>query len=84
LWYQAAGTRLVRVVVVRDPRGQRKDECFYSTDATMTPEQVVEAYALRWNLEVAFRDGKQLLGFERPQSRRQKAVERTAPFAFLV
>jgi hypothetical protein len=84
LWYQAAGTTLVRVVVVRDPRGRRKDECFYSTDAALTPEQVLEAYALRWSLEVAFRDGKQDLGFERPQSRTRKAVERTAPFAFFV
>lgn len=83
LWYQAAGTTLVRVVLVRDPKGERQDGCFYSTDATMTPQQVVEAYGLRWCLEVALRDGKQLFGFARPQSRTRKAVERTAPFAFV-
>lgn len=83
LWYKSARSRMLRIVVVRDPKGKRKDDCFFSTDPSMTPKAILEAYALRWSLEVAFRDSKQLLGFERSQCWTRKAVERTGPFAFV-
>ena len=83
LWYNSARTRMLRIVVVRDPKGKRKNDCFFSTDLSMTPEAILEAYAIRWSLEVAFRDSKQFLGFERSQCWTRKAVERTAPFAFV-
>jgi len=63
----------------------------------MTPVEIIETIAKRWSrygpdlseldlraLEVTFRDAKQSLGFEEPQSRTQKAVERTAPMAFVL
>ena len=83
LWYNSTRTMPVRIVLVRDPKGRRKDDCFFSTDPTMTPETILETYARRWSLEVAFRDSKQLLGFERSQARTAKAVTRTGPFAFV-
>jgi len=83
LWYNSAGTAMLRIVIVRDPKGKRKDDCFFSTDLSMSPESILEAYALRWSLEVAFRDSKQFLGFERSQCWTRKAVERTGPFAFV-
>lgn len=83
LWYNSTRCMPLRIVVVRDPKGQRKDDCFFSTDTALTPEAIIEHYARRWSLEVAFRDTKQLLGFERSQARTAKAVERTAPFAFI-
>lgn len=83
LWYSSAGSAPLRIVVVRDPKGKRKDDCFFSTDLTIRPQAILEAYALRWSLEVAFRDSKQFLGFERSQCWTRKAVERTAPFAFV-
>lgn len=83
LWYKSAGTRMLRIVVVRDPKGKRKDDGFFSTDHSMTPEAILEAYALRWSLEVAFRDSKQFVGFERSQCWTRQAVERTGPFAFV-
>jgi len=84
LWYNSAGTRPLLVVVVRDPSGKRRDDCFFSTDLSMTESEIVETIALRWSLEVTFRDAKQSLGFEEPQSRTRKAVERTAPTAFVL
>ena len=84
LWYNSAGTKPLTVVVVRDPSGRRRDDCFFTTDLSMKPTEVVETIALRWSLEVAFRDAKQSLGFEEPQSRTRKAVERTAPMAFVL
>lgn len=83
LWYNSTRSMPLRIVVVRDPKGRRKDDCFFSTDTALTPESIIESYARRWSLEVAFRDAKQMLGFERSQARTAKAVKRTAPFAFI-
>jgi hypothetical protein len=83
LWYNSTGNAPLRIVVVRDPKGCRRDEAFFSTDPGMSVETMLKTYAQRWSLEVAFRDAKQQLGFERSQARTQKAVERTGPFAFV-
>jgi len=84
LWYPSAGPQLLRIVVVRDPRGLRRDDCFFSTDLTLKPPQILEIFALRWPLEVCFRDVKQFLGFEDPQNRVSKATQRTAPLVFYI
>jgi len=84
LWYSSAGSRLLRIVVVRDPSGRRRDDCFFSTDLTLQPLQILETFALRWSLEVCFRDAKQFLGFEDPQNRVCKATQRTAPLIFYI
>jgi len=84
LWYSSAGQKLLRIVVVRDPRGRRRDDCFFSTDLTLTPPQILETFALRWPLEVCFRDVKQFLGFEDPQNRVSKATQRTAPLILYI
>jgi len=83
LWYNSAGKQPLRIVLVRDPKGRRKDDVFSSSDAQTPPESVLETYALRWALEVAFRDSKQTLGFERSQARSANAVKRSGPFAFV-
>ena len=81
LWYNSAGTRPVRIVVVRDPSGRRKDDCFFSTDLRRSGKGILELFAQRWPLEVAFYSTKQFLGLEDPQNRTPKAVQRTAPLA---
>lgn len=84
LWYTALREHPVRIVVVRDPAGKRKDEAFFCTDPTVSPTFILETYARRWTLEVTFHDTKQFLGFEHPQSQAAPAVLRTAPMAFVV
>lgn len=81
LWYNSAGTRMLRVVVVRDPSGRRKDDCFFSTDRSLSATAIIELFAQRWPLEVAFYNAKQHLGMEDPQNRTPLAVQRTAPLA---
>lgn len=81
LWYVAAGSDLVRLVVVRDFPGHERDDVFVSTDPTMDAKAVIEMFAKRWALEVTFHEVKGKLGFEDPQNRTELAVERTAPFA---
>jgi hypothetical protein len=84
LWYPSAGQQLLRVIVVRDPSGRRRDDCFFSLDLTLTPVQILETFSRRWPLEVCFRDVKQFLGFEDPQNRVALATTRTAPLVFYI
>lgn len=83
-WYRAAGTRLLRIVVVRMKTGRLPIRVFFSTDATLSAQAILESYAQRWAIEVCFRDLKQLLGFADSSARKQAAVERTAPFVGIV
>src|SRR5918992_1039722 len=84
LWYGALRDQPVRIVVVRDPGGRRRDEAFFCTDLAVDHAFILTGYARRWTIEVAFRDQKQFLGFEDPQNQVATAVARTAPMASLV
>jgi DDE superfamily endonuclease len=84
LWYGALRDQPVRIVVVRDPGGRRRDEAFFCTDLTVDHAFVLEGYARRWTIEVTLHDQKQLLGFEDPQNQTPEAVARTAPMAGIV
>ena len=84
LWYGALRDQSVRIVVVRDPSGRRRDEAFFCTDLTVDHAFILEGYARRWTIEVAFHDQKQFLGFEDPQNQTATAVARTAPLAGIV
>ena len=44
----------VRWVHVHDAQGTHRDQYFYSTDPTMTPEQILTLYTARWSIEVTF------------------------------
>jgi hypothetical protein len=81
LWYVAAHSELVRLVVVRDFPGHERDDVFVSTDPTIDAKVVIETFARRWSLEHTFHECKGKLGFEDPQNRTDRAVERTAPMA---
>jgi len=84
LWYGALRSQSVRIAVVRDPRGRRRDEAFFCTDLDRDAAFILETYSRRWTLEVTFHDAKQHLGFGRAQNQASQAVARTAPFAGLV
>ncbi len=68
LWYTVALTRLVRMVVTRDPNGRIEDRAYFTTDLSRSIEQILADFAKRWSLEVTFRDAKQNLGLEDPQN----------------
>ena len=78
LWYQVNKTDLVRLVIVRDPDRDEPDDYFFTTDLTATAADVVERYAARWSIEVCFRDAKQDLGAQHPQSWKRTGPERAA------
>lgn len=77
-----AGLVEVRWVFVRDLTGTRRDEYFYTTDLAMTPPEVVEAYAERWNIETTFAEVRSCLGLETTRGRCQKTVLRAEPCLF--
>lgn len=68
IWYPSASVRPVRVVITRDRRSSRDGRAYVCTDPELSPETILGIYALRWRLEVAFRDLKQELGFEDPRN----------------
>ena len=80
----AVPDRPLRVVASEALEGGRGKKALYSTCHEATAEQVIRWYAIRWSVEVFFRDSKQCLGFEEPQGWSRKAVERTTPLAMLL
>lgn len=78
LWYRVNKADLVRLVVVRDPDGIEPDDFFFTTDLAATGAQIASRYAGRWSIEVTFRDVKQNLGGQNPQSWKRKGPERAA------
>lgn len=84
LYYTAGKDRLLKFILMRDDSGKRPMSIFYCTLLDWTPEHILSTYASRWSIEVAFENGKQMLGFEDPANRLPKAVQRTAPMAMLL
>ena len=80
LW-KAGGYRRIKIVIVRDTSGKTPDQAFYTTDVQESASDILAGYAQRWSVEVAFENSKSHFGFQDPQNRKRKAVERTAPVA---
>lgn len=83
--------RLLRMVAVEPltaagtPRPKLR--AFYystATGADVDAAQVLQWYAMRWTIEVAFRDAKQQMGFGQAQGWSEGAVQRTAPTLMLL
>jgi hypothetical protein len=57
---------------------------YYSTATDADAAAVLKWYALRWTIEVSFRDAKQHMGLGEPQGWSEPAVQRTAPALMLL
>jgi hypothetical protein len=80
LWYKSGtGGKHVRWVLVRDPKGSRRDEVFFTTDLQLHPREVVQSYVRRWSLETAFQEARAHLGLETMRNWSAQAVLRSAP-----
>jgi SRSO17 transposase len=82
--WKAGRHRRVNITIVRDPSGKTKDQAFYTTDLEMRSEEALAGYAMRWCIEVAFQNAKSHFGFQDPQNRTRRAVERTAPMGMVL
>ncbi len=79
-WYRAGrGLVAVRWVYVHDGTGTHRDEYFYSTDVTMTPQAIIEEYTGRWNIETTFEEARAYLGLESTRGWCARTVLRAEP-----
>ena len=74
------------MVLVRDhDTATGYDLALVTTDDTAAagPARIVSRYAMRWSVEQAFADTRNVLGAGEARNRTRLAVERTVPFALL-
>jgi hypothetical protein len=77
LWYKVS-RKPILLVISRDPKGKEKDDFLFTTDLTMTAAEVLACYSDRWAIEDTFKNTKQLLGGQQPQTFKGKGPERAA------
>jgi hypothetical protein len=78
LWYRVCPTRPVLFVIVRDPAGNEPDDFFFTTEVEAYGPVVAGRYCGRWSIEDTFRNTKQHLGGEDPQTWKGHGPERAA------
>ncbi len=85
LWHAVLPGRLVRVVVLRRevkhaPKrpGQRKPppaiEAFFTTDLTLSPQDILNEYGDRWAVEIEIRDANAFDGLGQDQCRKRQRI----------
>jgi hypothetical protein len=82
-WFKS-GKGLVPVlwVFVRDRTGTHRDSYLFSTDLTLTAQQVIETYTGRWSIETTFQELRAYLGLETTRGWKERTVLRAAPCLF--
>jgi hypothetical protein len=60
------------------------DLALVTTDLDSPAETIIERYAARWSIEVAFEDATQITGVGEARNRTRTAVQRTVPFGLFV
>lgn len=81
IWYHVS-KRPVMLVISKEPAGKEKDDFFVTTDLNLKPSQVVSHFAGRWSIEETFKNTKQLLGGQQPQTFKRQGSERAAAMSF--
>lgn len=77
IWHKVSHEPVL-LVISRDPMGKEKDDFFFSTDLSMRPAEVIGTFAGRWSIEDTFKNTKQFLGVQEPQSWKRHGPERVA------
>jgi DDE superfamily endonuclease len=83
-WPSVAGERPVAIVLIRDRKGEWRDEALVSTNPRLCDWEIVVGYCRRWSVEVAIADAKGRLGFHDPCVWKKESVQRAAPMAWFV
>jgi hypothetical protein len=77
IWYWVSHQPTL-LVISRDPFGKERDDFLFTTDLTMTAKEVLECYNDRWAIEDTFKNTKQFLGGQQPQTYKGQGPERAA------
>jgi hypothetical protein len=80
VWYHT-GLPVVplRWVLVRDPLNLFKTQALLCTNSKYRPEQILEWFARRWQIEVTFEEVRRHLGLETQRQWSDLAIARTTP-----
>ncbi len=83
VWYHSGLPVLpIRWVLLRDPKGRFKPQALLCTDLAAKPEQIVEWFIQRWQIEVTFHEVRTHLGVETQRQWSDAAIARTTPALF--
>ena len=77
VWYKVLH-KPVLLVISRDPAGKEKDDFFFTTDLSLAGAQVIGGFAGRWCIEDTFKNTKQLMGGQQPQTYKRQGPLRAA------
>ncbi len=69
----------IRWVLIRDPEERFEPQALLCTDQTVSAQQIVEWFVVRWQLEVTFHEVRSHLGVETQRQWSDKAILRTTP-----
>ena len=72
----------IRWVIIRDPEGDLDDEALLCTDPYAAPEQIVEWFTMRWQVEVTFQEARAHVGVQTQRQWSDLAIARTTPALF--
>jgi hypothetical protein len=80
VWYHS-GLRVVplRWVLIRDVAGKFEPQALLCTDQSISAQQIVEWFVLRWQLEVTFEEARAHLGVETQRQWSDLAIVRSTP-----
>src|SRR3954451_16259246 len=80
VWYRV-GLPVVplRWILIRDPQQQFRPQALLSTNLELAPQQAVQWFVLRWQLETTFAEVRAKLGVESQRQWSDLAIARTTP-----
>jgi DDE superfamily endonuclease len=80
VWYRV-GLPVVplRWMLIRDPQQQFRPQALLSTNLELAPQQAVQWFVLRWQLETTFAEVRAKLGVETQRQWSELAIARTTP-----
>jgi len=80
VWYHSGKPAVpIRWVLLRDPLGKFEPQALLSTEQSTAPQQIVEWFVQRWQVEVTFEEARAHLGVETQRQWSDLAIVRTTP-----
>ena len=80
VWYHAGLPPVpIRWLLVRDPTGELETHAFLATDLDVTPQDMLQWFVRRWQIEVTFEEVRAHLGVETQRQWSDRAILRTTP-----
>ena len=64
--------------------GKEKDDFFFTTDLGLTAAEVIGGFVGRWSIEDTFKNTKQFIGGQEPQTWKRKGPERAAALSLWI